>query len=203
MGTYAEDYRWQLQFQPAVEEILTETFGVPKYDVTFTSPESEDDRHYNTDIWIMVEGHPLRVSQRIRRYVIGDDFTLRYFRPGALTEWQKVWAGFGDYLFYGRGRDRRVDTWFIGKMDVLRRWVSEYLDRGEEPPHVTKTNADGSSEFVVFSRSALPSEFTVAEDLDLGKREVCWAIVKDARGLNDSGHGAAVRWARAWLGLDP
>ena len=31
---------------------------------------------------------------------------------------------------------------------------------------------------------------------------VCWAIVKDSKGMRDSGHDRAVRWARAWLELD-
>jgi hypothetical protein len=31
---------------------------------------------------------------------------------------------------------------------------------------------------------------------------VTWAIVKDARGMRDTGHDAAVRWARAYLGLE-
>jgi hypothetical protein len=33
-------------------------------------------------------------------------------------------------------------------------------------------------------------------------REAAWAIVKDSKGMNETGHGAAVRWARAYLGLD-
>jgi len=33
-------------------------------------------------------------------------------------------------------------------------------------------------------------------------REAAWAIVKDSRGMQATGHGAAVRWARAYLGLD-
>jgi hypothetical protein len=33
-------------------------------------------------------------------------------------------------------------------------------------------------------------------------REAAWAIVKDAQGMTDTGHAAAVRWARALLGLD-
>lgn len=201
--TYASDYTWQLTFQPAVREILTETFAINDYDVTFTSPESEDDRHFNTDVWIMTDGHPKRVSQRIRRYVVGDEFTLRYARPGSATEWQKVWAGFGDFLFYGRGIEgnRRVEDWFVGSMAVFRDWVLDYLNRGEDPPHVVKENRDSSSSFVAFSRRHLPSSFTLAEDADTETREACWAIVKDSRGMNETGHGAAVRWARAWLGL--
>jgi len=32
--------------------------------------------------------------------------------------------------------------------------------------------------------------------------EVAWAIVRNARELNRAGHDRAVRWARAYLGLD-
>jgi hypothetical protein len=32
--------------------------------------------------------------------------------------------------------------------------------------------------------------------------EGAWAIVKDGRGMKDSGHGVAYRWARAYLGLE-
>lgn len=33
-------------------------------------------------------------------------------------------------------------------------------------------------------------------------RDAAWLIVKDSKGMNETGHGAAVRWARAYLGLD-
>jgi hypothetical protein len=33
-------------------------------------------------------------------------------------------------------------------------------------------------------------------------KDAAWAIVKDGRGMKDSGHGAAYRWARAYLNLD-
>lgn len=33
-------------------------------------------------------------------------------------------------------------------------------------------------------------------------RDACWAIVKDSKGMEATGHAAAVRWARAALGLD-
>lgn len=33
-------------------------------------------------------------------------------------------------------------------------------------------------------------------------REAAWAIVRNARDLNATGHHRAVRWARGWLGLD-
>lgn len=33
-------------------------------------------------------------------------------------------------------------------------------------------------------------------------RDVCWAIVKDSKGMEATGHAAVVRWARAALGLD-
>jgi len=33
-------------------------------------------------------------------------------------------------------------------------------------------------------------------------REAAWAIVKDSRGMQETGHGATVRWARAYLELD-
>lgn len=202
--TFADDYRWQVQFQPAVQRIVTDTFGIQPEQIIFTSPETEDDRRYNTDAWITIEGHSYRMSQRIRRYTVGDEFTLRYLRPGARTEWQKVWAGFGDYLLYGRGidRGRRLEDWFIGRMDIFRDWVTDHLRRGVDPPHVVKANRDGSSQFVAFSRGALPPEFTVAEDATTVARDVQWSIVKDARGMAADGHGAAVRWARAALGLD-
>jgi hypothetical protein len=33
-------------------------------------------------------------------------------------------------------------------------------------------------------------------------RDLWWLIVKDAREMERTGHGRAVRWARAGLGLD-
>ena len=160
--SFADDYKWQLQYEPAIRQILADTFGITDNDIQFTRPESADDRHYNTDIRIMLDGHLRRVSQRLRRYVVGDEFTLRYGRPTSLTEWQKVWSGFGDYFIYGRGDDSgRLDSWFVGSLDVFRDWALGYLDRGIDPPHSVKTNRDGSSTFIVFSRSNLPPEFTL------------------------------------------
>ena len=201
--TFADDYAWQLTYQPAVREILTETFAADDGDIQFTARESEDDRHFNTDIWVRVDGHIQRVSQRLRRYVVGDEFTLRYARPGSRTEWQKVWAGFGRFYVYGRGMPSgHLEDWFVGDLAVFKAWCMEYLDRGEDPPHITKTNRDGSSEFVAFSRRDLPPEFTIAEDPNAEVREACWAVVKDSRGMDATGHASVVRWARAWLGLD-
>src|SRR6188768_3692354 len=31
---------------------------------------------------------------------------------------------------------------------------------------------------------------------------VAWAIVKDAKGMRETGHDRAVTWARGWLGLE-
>lgn len=33
-------------------------------------------------------------------------------------------------------------------------------------------------------------------------KDAWWSIVKDAKEMERTGHGAAVRWARAGLGLD-
>jgi hypothetical protein len=203
VSTYADDYKWQLQFKGDVQRIVTETFAIGDQDILFTSPESEDDRRFNTDVYVMFEGQTRRMSLRLRRYIVGDEFTLRYFRPGSLTEWQKVWAGFGDLFFYGKGAGNgRVQDWFIGRMDVFKSWANGYIRRGVDPPHIVKANKDGSSHLIAFSRAALPAEFTVAEDEDAGLRDVQWSIVRDGKGMGKDGHGAAVRWARAGLGLD-
>jgi len=42
----------------------------------------------------------------------------------------------------------------------------------------------------------------MSEALSREVTEAAWAIVKDARGMNETGHAAAVRWARAALELD-
>lgn len=203
MSPFADDYAWQLRYQPDVRRILMGAFGIEDRDIQFTSRDSEDDRRRNTDIWIMLDEHPRRVSQRLRRYIIGDEFTVRYQRPGAATEWGKLWDGFGDFLLYGRGGSAGlVEDWFVGSIEVLREWVLDHLARGEDPPHALKTNKDGSSSLIAFSRSALPPSFTVAEDPDTELREVWWAIIKDSKGLKATGHASVVQWARAGLGLD-
>ena len=201
--TFADDYRWQLQFEPAVTEIITDAFGIGEFDVTFTRPDSDDDRRFNTDILVRIDGNVKRVSQRLRTYLVGDDFTMRYARPSSLTEWQKLWAGYGDFYLYGQGTARRtVENWFLGDLGVFRRWANSFLRRGEPPPHIEKSNRDGSSTFVAFSRADLPPEFTIAEDPDAGLRDVCWTIVRDGKGMSATGHASTVRWARAVLGLD-
>lgn len=202
--TFAADYEWQVQFKPDMERIITSALDIPAVDIEFTTPDSDADRKFNTDIYLRYEGRIQRMSQRLRRYTIGDDFTLRYGRPSTRTEWEKLWAGFGDLLFYGRGRnDQRVDRWFIGRLDVLRSWVRDYMDRDELPPHTMQTNRDGSSSFVIFRRRDLPSKFVIASDDEEQEYiDACWTIVKNARDLNSSGHSGIVRWARAALGLD-
>jgi hypothetical protein len=201
--TYAEDYAWQLEYQPTVRGIVSETFAVPGWSVEFTPPDSEDDRRRNTDFFVTVGGRRLRVSQRLRTYVVGDQFTLRYSRPTSPTEWQKMWDGYGDLLFYGKGvRGRRIENWFIGDMHVFRPWARSFLSRGADPPHVVIENKDHSSTFVAFSRSLLPAEFTLAEDEEAELRDAWWSIVRDGRGMEANGHGSAVRWARAGLELD-
>ena len=87
---YETDYAWQAQYKPAVSRLIVVFLGVPLSDIEFTSPESEDDRKHNTDIFIKYEGRIQRVSQRLRRYVVAEDFTLRYERPESLSEWWKV-----------------------------------------------------------------------------------------------------------------
>lgn len=205
MGSFEDDYRWQLQFVPHVGAILCQVFGLADHDISFTSRYGEDDRKRNTDAWIMLNGHPFRVSSRVRRYVIADQFTIRYERPTSSTEWHKLWAGYGAFYFYGKGHGGMkpwVSDWFLGDLAVLRRWASSYFERDEEPPGVVKRNTDGSSSFVIFARHDLPREFTIAEDEETELREAAWAIVKDAKGMNATGHERAVRWARAVLGLD-
>lgn len=203
-GTFASDFRWQATYDGVVTETLASALSISLSDVRVTSPESDDDRRYNTDILVWYEGRPQRVSRRLRRYVVGDEFTLRYGRPAAPTEWQKLWAGFGDLYFYGRGReDGRVDRWFLGRLAVFKEWVRDHLARGVDPPHILKTNRDGSSEFVSFSRSELPIGFTLASDDDEQElTQAWWDIVRDSRGLEKTGHASVVRWARAGLGLD-
>jgi hypothetical protein len=39
-------------------------------------------------------------------------------------------------------------------------------------------------------------------DCDYCFTSVTWAIVKDAKGMRETGHDATVRWARAYLGLE-
>lgn len=202
--SFADDYAWQLQFEPHVREIVTEAFGVGEFDVTFTKPDSDDDRRFNTDILVRINGRVRRISQRIRHYIVADEFTLRRTRPTTPTEWQKMRAGFGDYFLYGRGIDRtgRLESWFVGDLDVFKDWVDSYTTAGREPPFIEKANKDGSSTFVAFSRSDLPPEFTIAEDPEAELRDAWWSIVRDGKGMSAAGHSSVVRWARAGLGFD-
>ncbi len=163
---WESDKRWSDQFVPEIKRHLGEY-------LINTAPLVEDQRH-NTDLIVMRKGD-IRIACRVRRksyydmqngfgcHPLRKEFTLRKTRPsGQETELQKVLAGWGNYLFYGFGHQKRLLLWRIGRLDILRAWIQDHIRAYGDLPGIEKSNRDRSSTFQVFRWSDLPPDFIVA-----------------------------------------
>lgn len=161
---FEDDFDWQRRLIPRVKQVLAQH-------LIAEAPFEEDAKH-NTDL-IVLKLDPIRVACRLRTYSYlrryPNEFTLRSRRPrGAQTELSKVISGWGNYLFYGFATANADDlaTWFLGDLNVFRRWHSNELHFGKgELPGVERQNADGSSSFRTYDLNRLPTEFIVHREL--------------------------------------
>ena len=154
--------RWSDKFICKITPILGYHF--------ISEPPVEEDRDRNTDL-IVLELNAIRFGCRIRknsyynRYP--NEFTIRASVPsGNETEIGKIMNGWGHYFFYGFANEDETDLadWFIGDLNVLRRWLSEQKKQGrtKKEDWNFKSNGCGDSDFLVLNKDELPSNFIFA-----------------------------------------
>ena len=161
MADFNNDFDWQRRFLPEMKRICGEyLIGESPYD---------EDAQRNTDL-IVLRLDAVRIACRVRRNYYAekynDEFTIRSSRPnGHKTELTKVVEGWGDYILYGFADEHNESlcAWTLGSLSVFRLWFNRQLvvNNGDMPGKPQK-NKDGSSCFLAFKVSALPSEFIVA-----------------------------------------
>lgn len=157
MSTFAEDKGWADKYNPEIKRIL----GLHLIQIA----PLEDDCERNTD---MLVPDMLRVAIRVRArkwWEDRDEFTIRSSRPeGRLTEFDKIIAGNGDYLFYGHeGDGDKLDGYTILNLRMFSVWCRSYFEEHRMWPGIQKRNHDGSSKFRIFDWKDLPKEMIVAQ----------------------------------------
>ncbi len=113
---------------------------------------TKEDQEANTDLVSPQRAIAVRIrSEGSRQYA--NDVTFRYRVPsGRETEWQKVWAGHGDLLFYGfQCGATNVDPWVILDLDAFR----THGDLRPTWEAQAKSNRDGTS-FIPIDVTKLP-----------------------------------------------
>lgn len=160
MSDYASDQKWSDQFIPEIINIVAKHLLRP-------APLTED-MYHNTDL-IVLGMDSIRIGCRIRRFEkhyknYPFDFTIREGRPnGAKTELTKIIEGWGDYFFYGFGREDGVlGSWIFSDLRVFRRWfLREICKHNGRLPGISRKNYNGDSTFRAFDYRQLPPEFII------------------------------------------
>jgi hypothetical protein len=161
--SWQDDKRWSDRFIPEIKSILGRYL--------ISEAPAEEDRERNSDLMVFRFSNEVRVACRIRRHKYHqkfyNDFTIRCSRPtGQRTELGKLMTGWGSHFFYGfsNADETALCDWFLGDLTELRDWAYRELiqNAGRMPGH-RMSNHDGSSDFWVFDRSALPAAFFVAD----------------------------------------
>jgi hypothetical protein len=125
----------------------------------------DEDRRHNTDL--MLKGKHRRYAVRVRRaeqrleWNRRNEITFRLGLPSGMeTELDKLMNGWGDVLLYAWGDEatRRLVSYSLVDLDVLRGWIfRETLRLGRLPGDVQR-DQDGSATFVAFCLDCLPPE---------------------------------------------
>lgn len=128
----------------------------------------QDDLHRNTDLRIgFAADLPIACRVRHHHYLhrYGDEFTIRSrARYGGKTEIHKVIDGEGTFVFYGFVSDTgpdRLARWFIGDLDIWRKWRLSRISTGLPTYRTEMPNGDGTH-FQAYNINDLPADFIVA-----------------------------------------
>jgi len=166
---WQKDKMWSDKFIPEIKQILgTYLIG---------EPPMEEDQKRNTDLMVL-KMEAVRIGCRIRTssYMAnyGDEFTIRSDRPsGEKTELAKIMEGWGDYFFYGFGKDNdSLLKWTLADLDVFRTWFNSEKNTG-----IKKDNLDGSSSFVAFKWLDLPADFIIGKSKEKPRYSSWWDLV--------------------------
>lgn len=130
--SWTKDKRWSDQFIPVITQCLSSVFVKPA--------SLPMDQQENTDLMVM-DVRQSRVACRVRDVDYSDrypfDITVRAVRrTGAVTEWDKMRDGFGDYMFYGfgiPGERPRLARWVIVDLSRLRQFLAFHEGQKTRP----------------------------------------------------------------------
>jgi hypothetical protein len=161
MKKWEELKAWSDKYLPEIKRHIGEHLISEPKDIT------EDSTH-NTDL-VVLELKAVRIACRVRkdkyRERYGNEFTIRSGVPsGNKTELSKIIEGWGDYFFYGFADASNLTQWFIGDLKAFRLWFNRELwkmDKGLMPG-IEQHNLDGSSDFRIFNKNAIPG-FIIAQ----------------------------------------
>jgi hypothetical protein len=145
---WQDDKAWTDAYLPTIKAICG-------YYFIGEAPQEEDTKR-NTDL-IVLNIHGIRVAVRLRkyrywieqkngRYRYRGEFTIRNSRPtGTLTEWQKIFAGMGDFFFYGFVDEEPPKLRGFGILDLheFRPWAQSLYDNTGKWPGTIQQNGDG------------------------------------------------------------
>lgn len=149
MTYYSLDRSWSERFMPAVRQILGPLVLLP-------AAEHQDQLEASDLVILSVAD--LRIAVRVRRPGYADryphEFTIRYRRAsGAKTEAEKIYDGFGDWLFYGHAGDDfgSIASWMVVDLHSWRAHVARWCAQGWRPEWNEQFNRDGVTSFLPFS----------------------------------------------------
>lgn len=185
MEKWKHDKEWSDRFLPEIKKILESCLinedVIKDYQLKNTElvqvASEEDDQMRNTDL-VVFKMDVLRIGCRVRSFGYFEkykhQFTIRSKRPsGALTELDKIVAGWGHYLFYGfcDEDERKLTKWTLINLTHFRLWLYTCLSEYERHPGLLEKNIDSSSEFRAFVMkitkdiSKFPLKLVVPKDL--------------------------------------
>jgi hypothetical protein len=115
---YTTARKWSDQFIPYLKMII----GYALIEL----PEPEEDKSRNTDL-IFFSAKNTRIACRVRKneWLIRspNDITIRYsYRDGYKTEYQKIMAGWGDYMVYAFASqdENKISAWRVIDLQKFR-----------------------------------------------------------------------------------
>jgi hypothetical protein len=163
--SYEHDRAWSDRFIAEIRAIVGPYLLVP-------SP-LEVDRKQAADL-IVLRARDMTVAARVRRPGYFEryptQFTIRSRRTnGAKTELAKLLEGWGDWMFYGHADDSEeaIGYWMLIDLDAWRRdlLMSSY-HRGWKERCETRTNGDGSTEFVAFDATTFAPGVVIGTNIE-------------------------------------
>ena len=151
---YNQNRSWSDEFMPSVKSILGQ--------VIIEASSFKQDTEEAFDLITLPSTK--KIACRVRDYdkysQYMDEFTVRSrSRYGKKTEIHKIAEGFGDWMFYGFGKNKKVLKYSVIDLDIFR----ENLD---SIAPLNKKNWDGT-EFSAFKLGLFPSNIIIKSNIDI------------------------------------
>ena len=145
---------WSDEFMPSVKSILGQ--------VIIDTSTYKQDTEEAFDLITLPTAK--KIACRVRDYdkynKFMDEFTIRSrTKYGKKTEIHKIKEGFGDWMFYGFGKNKRVLKYSIIDLNVFR----------ENVEHISFQNIKNNdgTEFAVFKLGRFPSNIIIKTNIDI------------------------------------